>query len=97
MTLRSSRRHSRKKEASLNPDRTIGGAVVNVTSTATNLEAWFENQDVRWALQRPDFHLFGAATDPDWGRGALDSIFVASSNPCRLTKPAELREARQPG
>ena len=43
--------------------RTIGGAVVDVGDTAEDLVAWFAAHDVRWALQRPDFHLFGTATD----------------------------------
>jgi 2-polyprenyl-6-methoxyphenol hydroxylase-like FAD-dependent oxidoreductase len=42
---------------------TIGGAVVDVSATAPDLRAWFDAHGVRWALQRPDFHLFGAATD----------------------------------
>lgn len=41
----------------------IGGVVVAVTGRSEELEAWFRAHDVRWALQRPDFHLFGTATD----------------------------------
>jgi flavoprotein hydroxylase len=41
----------------------IGGAVVKVTSSVTDLAAWFEIHHVLWALQRPDFYLFGTATD----------------------------------
>jgi 2-polyprenyl-6-methoxyphenol hydroxylase-like FAD-dependent oxidoreductase len=41
----------------------IGGAVVDVRDRATDLQAWFGAHGVRWALQRPDFHLFGAAAD----------------------------------
>ena len=41
----------------------VGGAVINVTSGARDLAAWFENHDVRWAMQRPDFYLFGTASD----------------------------------
>ena len=41
----------------------IGGAVVEVADTAPDLSAWFRAHDVRWALQRPDFHLYGTATD----------------------------------
>jgi 2-polyprenyl-6-methoxyphenol hydroxylase-like FAD-dependent oxidoreductase len=40
----------------------IGGAVVDVSAT-TDLRAWFDAHGIRWALQRPDFHLFGTATD----------------------------------
>jgi hypothetical protein len=42
---------------------TIGGAVVAVPPSTGDLVAWFDDHDVRWALQRPDFHLFGTATD----------------------------------
>lgn len=40
----------------------IGGTVVAVPEMGD----WFARHDVRWALQRPDFHLFGTAPDhPD--------------------------------
>ena len=42
---------------------TIGGTVVDVANVATDLAPWFDAHEVRWALQRPDFHLFGAAAD----------------------------------
>ena len=42
---------------------TIGGVVIDVTGAAADLVAWFEAHDVRWALQRPDFYLFGTAPD----------------------------------
>jgi hypothetical protein len=41
----------------------IGGAVVDVRDHAADLRAWFDAHGIRWALQRPDFHLFGAAAD----------------------------------
>ncbi len=41
----------------------LGGAVVDVGDRAPRLTAWFREHDVRWALQRPDFHLYGTATD----------------------------------
>jgi flavoprotein hydroxylase len=41
----------------------IGGAVVQVGESAPDLTAWFAKHDVHWALQRPDFHLYGTATD----------------------------------
>jgi 2-polyprenyl-6-methoxyphenol hydroxylase-like FAD-dependent oxidoreductase len=41
----------------------VGGAVVDVRDRATDLQAWFDAHGIRWALQRPDFHLFGAAAD----------------------------------
>jgi 2-polyprenyl-6-methoxyphenol hydroxylase-like FAD-dependent oxidoreductase len=43
---------------------TIGGTVVDVTGVAGDLSRWCADRGVRWALQRPDFHLFGAAADP---------------------------------
>ena len=54
--------------------RTIGGAVVNIATTATDLSAWFEVHDVRWALQRPDFYLFGTATDLDGAAALLTDL-----------------------
>ena len=42
---------------------TIGGSVVDVTGIADELAAWFDAHQVRWALQRPDFALFGTAGD----------------------------------
>jgi 3-(3-hydroxy-phenyl)propionate hydroxylase len=41
---------------------TIGGTVIGDLEAA-DLVAWFEGRDVRWALQRPDFSLFGTATN----------------------------------
>jgi flavoprotein hydroxylase len=42
---------------------TIGGAVVDVRGVSDDLDAWFRGHGARWALQRPDFHLYGTATD----------------------------------
>jgi flavoprotein hydroxylase len=42
---------------------TITGDMVGGVAVAEDLGAWFDAHDVRWALQRPDFHLFGAAAD----------------------------------
>jgi 2-polyprenyl-6-methoxyphenol hydroxylase-like FAD-dependent oxidoreductase len=42
---------------------TVGGAVVHVAETAPELTAWFGAHGVRWALQRPDFHVYGTAAD----------------------------------
>jgi 2-polyprenyl-6-methoxyphenol hydroxylase-like FAD-dependent oxidoreductase len=49
----------------------IGGAVIQVADTAPDLTAWFDRRDVRWALQRPDFHIYGTATDVG---GAADLV-----------------------
>jgi 2-polyprenyl-6-methoxyphenol hydroxylase-like FAD-dependent oxidoreductase len=53
-------------DAPLDPDlaawfATIGGTVV----PTPELGDWFARHDVACALQRPDFHLFGTATDAD--------------------------------
>jgi 2-polyprenyl-6-methoxyphenol hydroxylase-like FAD-dependent oxidoreductase len=41
----------------------IGATVVDVRGTAPDLAAWFVANDVQWALQRPDFHVYGTAVD----------------------------------
>ena len=37
--------------------------MIEVGDTAPDLTAWFRRHGVRWALQRPDFHIYGTATD----------------------------------
>jgi flavoprotein hydroxylase len=49
----------------------IDGAVVSVPTTTADLTRWFDAHGVTWALQRPDFHLFGTAVD---GAGANDLL-----------------------
>ena len=41
----------------------IGGKVVNVDGPDSVFGRWFGDHGTRWALQRPDFHLYGTATD----------------------------------
>jgi 2-polyprenyl-6-methoxyphenol hydroxylase-like FAD-dependent oxidoreductase len=41
----------------------IGGVVVQVEDTSPQLTAWFDEHGVRWALQRPDFRIYGTAAD----------------------------------
>lgn len=53
---------------------TIGGAVVDVTDSTEDLAAWFGAHDLRWALQRPDFHLFGTATDPAGAAALVEDL-----------------------
>jgi flavoprotein hydroxylase len=53
---------------------TIGGTVVDVAGAAEDLAAWFEAGDVRWALQRPDFHVFGTAADVASAAGLLADL-----------------------
>lgn len=40
----------------------IGGAVVEVADSPTLVE-WFERRGASWALQRPDFYVYGTACD----------------------------------
>jgi hypothetical protein len=49
----------------------IGGAIIDVTSAARDLAAWLENHRVRWAMQRPDFYLFGTASDREGATSLL--------------------------
>jgi hypothetical protein len=60
---------------------TIGGKVVDVGGASPDLMRWFDAHEVRWALQRPDFHLFGTANDVSTAtamlaelRGRLDPV-----------------------
>jgi 2-polyprenyl-6-methoxyphenol hydroxylase-like FAD-dependent oxidoreductase len=48
----------------------IGGRVVAIAADDVDHAAWFADHGASWALQRPDFHLYGAATDAG-GAGAL--------------------------
>jgi hypothetical protein len=41
----------------------IGGVVVQVAETSPQLTSWFDEHEVRWALQRPDFRLYGTGAD----------------------------------
>jgi 2-polyprenyl-6-methoxyphenol hydroxylase-like FAD-dependent oxidoreductase len=41
----------------------LGGAVLDVADTAPDLAAWMRTRDVHWVLARPDFHIYGTATD----------------------------------
>ena len=50
---------------------TIGGTVIPLTDSSVDLANWFKDHQVHWALQRPDFALFGTATDADGAAGLL--------------------------
>ena len=43
---------------------TIGGRVVTVSDPDDTLAGWFTEHDTAYALQRPDFFLYGTAADP---------------------------------
>lgn len=52
----------------------IGGAVVAIGDTAPVLSAWFAEHGVHWALQRPDFHLYGTAEDATGAAALVDRL-----------------------
>jgi 2-polyprenyl-6-methoxyphenol hydroxylase-like FAD-dependent oxidoreductase len=52
----------------------IGGAVVDVGGAAPDLEAWFLANDVQWALQRPDFCIYGTAVDVGGAAKLVDEL-----------------------
>jgi flavoprotein hydroxylase len=60
----------------------IGGAVVELADAAPELTAWFRTHDVHWVLHRPDFHIYGTATD---GAGAAALVELLRA---RLVDPA---------
>jgi len=41
----------------------IGGRIVSVAAASGIYATWFGAHNVKWALQRPDFHLYGTAAD----------------------------------
>jgi 2-polyprenyl-6-methoxyphenol hydroxylase-like FAD-dependent oxidoreductase len=45
--------------------RSIGGAAIHVADTAPDLTDWFARHNTRWAMQRPDFHIYGTAADAE--------------------------------
>ncbi len=53
---------------------TIGGAVVEVGGDTPDLTTWFRTHGVHWALQRPDFHLYGTATDGAGAAALVDHL-----------------------
>jgi 2-polyprenyl-6-methoxyphenol hydroxylase-like FAD-dependent oxidoreductase len=60
----------------------IGGIVVDAAGRSPDLADWFAAHDLRWALQRPDFHLFGTAIDVAGAAATLDELRR------QLTRPA---------
>jgi 2-polyprenyl-6-methoxyphenol hydroxylase-like FAD-dependent oxidoreductase len=52
---------------------TVAGVVIPIQSPS-DLATWFEAHDVRWALQRPDFYLFGTATDLEGATALLTDL-----------------------
>ena len=52
----------------------IGGKAVSVEPIEPLLRAWFADRGVTWALQRPDFYLYGTATDPATASALLSQL-----------------------
>ncbi|MFV0258086.1 MAG: bifunctional 3-(3-hydroxy-phenyl)propionate/3-hydroxycinnamic acid hydroxylase [Acidimicrobiales bacterium] len=52
----------------------IGGRAVTVESSDPTFGRWFADHDTRWALQRPDFHLYGTATTAPAARRLVESL-----------------------
>lgn len=52
----------------------IGGRIVTLTDRDDVYRRWFSDHDTTWALQRPDFHLFGTATTAAGATALLDDL-----------------------
>jgi hypothetical protein len=53
---------------------TVGGAVIDVSGRSDDLAGWFARHGIGWALQRPDFALYGTATDLDGATALLTGL-----------------------
>ena len=69
----------------------LGGAVVDVASRSADLPGWFAAHRVRWALQRPDFHLFGTAVDAAGATDLLVDLAHQLGVPGADRRPTETR------
>jgi hypothetical protein len=54
--------------------RSIDGELVAVDHSVPDLMAWFAKHGVHWALQRPDFHLYGTAADVGGAAALVDRL-----------------------
>ncbi len=61
----------------------IGGRVVAITEPGDVHRVWFADHDTTWALQRPDFHLYGTATSSDGAAGVLTELRHHLAHPDR--------------
>ncbi len=60
---------------------TIGGSVVRIDGAAPELVRWFDAHDAAWALERPDFHLYGTATDLTGATAQLQRLATDLGSP----------------
>jgi flavoprotein hydroxylase len=65
----------------------VGGRIVAVTDPDTTYSRWFSEHDARWALQRPDFHLYGTATTAAEAAALLADLRRDLSAPVREHAP----------
>ncbi len=74
----------------------IGGAVIDLADTAPDFTTWLREREVRWVLQRPDFHIYGTATDVDGAPRAPRDSPIRDGEP---TTDGDLRtrSGRTPG
>ena len=54
--------------------RSIGGTIVGLDAADVDANDWWSTFDVAWALQRPDFHLYGTAADAAGAGDLLDHL-----------------------
>ncbi|MFN8023381.1 MAG: bifunctional 3-(3-hydroxy-phenyl)propionate/3-hydroxycinnamic acid hydroxylase [Acidimicrobiales bacterium] len=52
----------------------IGGSIVAITEPDATYRRWFDEHPVTWALQRPDFYLYGCATDAAGATALLSDL-----------------------
>lgn len=62
----------------------IGGSVVTVDAGDPVFARWFETHATEWALQRPDFRLYGTATGTDGAERLLADLRSHLLDPARL-------------
>lgn len=52
----------------------MGGRLVLLDHSDAILGRWCAEHNVEWALQRPDFHLYGTATSAEGASGLLEAL-----------------------
>lgn len=59
----------------------IGGRVIELDQPDATYQRWFDDHGTHYALQRPDFSLFGTATDADGAQRLLTRLRGALQHP----------------